>query len=109
MLVFIITLAIISLCLYVFQLIWKQVLKWCYDLLLKSVDVVAKVITSVKRNGKAIMYLYRRFINGKTVRNQVDTEGEDVDIDMLPEELQQMLNTGKEVINHEGDIDPAEF
>lgn len=109
MLTFIITIAILSICAWVFKIVWRATLKWCYYLLLETVDAIAKLIVTVRRQGKAIMYLYRRYRNGRTTKTKVNHEEEEVDIDMCPEELQEKLNTGKEVLTHEGDISPTEF
>lgn len=106
---FIITIAVLGLCVYVFTLLWKSVLKFCYYLLLRSADVVTKVITATKKAGKAAWWLYKRYRNGRTVRVPVEPEEEEVDIDMLPDGLQEELEIHDEVIVKKGDIDPAEF
>lgn len=107
---FIITLAILSLCAWVFKLFWKAILKFCFYLLEKSVDVVSKIITATKRAGKAVMYLYRRYRNGKITRVNVNDniEEEEVDIDMLPDGLQDELEINDEVIVKK-EISPEEF
>lgn len=107
---FIITLAILSLCAWVFKLFWRAILKFCFYLLEKSVDVVSKIITATKRAGKAVMYLYRRYRNGKITRVNVNDniEEEEVDIDMLPEGLQDELEINDEVIVKK-EISPEEF
>lgn len=107
---FIITLAILSLCAWVFKLFWKAILKFCFYLLEKSVDVISKIITATKRAGKAVMYLYRRYRNGKITRVNVNDniEEEEVDIDMLPEGLQDELEINDEVIVKK-EISPEEF
>lgn len=106
---FIITLAILTLCAWVFKLFWKAVLRFCFYLLERLVDVVTKIITAVKRNGKAVMYLYRRLRNGKVIRTHVDPPEEEVDVDMLPDGLQDELGIHEEVIVKKGDISPEEF
>ena len=107
--VLILTFAIIGVASYVFQLFWKAVLKFCYYLLLKSIDVVKKIIVATKRFGKCVMYLYRRYKNGKIVRIHIDPEEEEVDVDMLPKELQEQLGIHNEVIVRDEDIKPEEF
>lgn len=106
---FIITTAIFALCVLVFQYFWKAVLKACYYLLLGAIDVVRKIIVATKRFGKCAMYLYRRWKNGKITRVMVETEEEEVDIDMLPQGLQNELEVYDEVIVKRGDISPEEF
>lgn len=70
--VYIIGVAIFALCTLVFQYFWKAVLKFCYYLLLRSIDVIKKIIVATKRFGKCVMYLYRRYRNGKVVRVKVE-------------------------------------
>lgn len=62
-----------------------------------------------KKAGKAAWWLYKRYRNGRTVRVPVEPEEEEVDIDMLPDGLQEELEIHDEVIVKKGDIDPAEF
>lgn len=107
--VFIITAAIISLAVLVFKYFWKAVLKFCYYLLLGAVDVLKKIIVATKRTGKAIMYLYRRWRNGKVTRKLVETDEEPVDVDLLPEGLQNELELHDEVVVRNTDISPEEF
>ena len=105
----ILTAAIIGFCSVVFQFFWKAVLKACYYLLLGAVEVIKKAIVATKRFGKCVMYLYRRWKNNKITRVVVQTEEEEVDVDMLPEELQNELEVHEEVIVKKGDIKPEEF
>lgn len=107
--VFIITTAIISLAVLVFQYFWKAVLKFCYYLLLGAIDVIKKIIVATKRFGKAVMYLYRRWKNGKVTRVTVEPDEEEIDVDMLPEGLQKELEIHDEVIVRNTDISPEEF
>ncbi len=107
--VFIITAAIFSLAVLVFQYFWKAVLKVCYYLLLNAIDVIGKAIVAIKRGGKAVMYLYRRWRNGRITRKLVETEEEEVPEELLPEGLQEELKIHDEVIVHRGDINPEEF
>lgn len=107
--IFIIAGAIIGLCSLVFQYFWKAVLKFCYYLLLKSVEVTKKIIVATKRFGKCVMYLYRRYRNGRIVRTKVEPEEEEVDVDMLPQGLQDELAIHEEVIVRNDDISPEEF
>lgn len=107
--VFIITLAIISLATLVFQYFWKAVLKACYYLLLGAIEVTKKIIVATKRFGKAVMYLYRRWKNGKVTRVIVETEEEEVDVDLLPEGLRNEMEIHEEVIVRRDDIKPEEF
>lgn len=106
---FIITIGLLSLFTYIFQLFWKAALRVCYHLLLKAIDVVKKIIVATKRFGKAVFYLYKRYKNGRVFKVKVETEEEEVDIDMLPEGLQDELEIHDEVVTHTGDIMPEEF
>ncbi len=106
---FIITLAILSLCVYVFKLFWKAVLRWCYKLLVKAIDVIKSIIVAVKNAGKAVMYLYRRYKNGKITRLRVEPEEEEVPEDLLPEGLRNELEVNDEVIVKNDEIKPEEF
>lgn len=107
--VYIIGVALFALCTLVFQYFWKAVLKFCYYLLLKSIDVIKKIIVATKRFGKCVMYLYRRYRNGKVVRVRVEPDEEEVDVDMLPQGLQDELDIHEEVIVKRDDIKPEEY
>lgn len=108
---FIITLGILAICAWVFKFFWKAILKFCFYLLEKSVEVVTKIITATKRAGKAVMYIYRRYRDGRITKTNVNDNivEEPVDIDMLPEGLQEELGIHEEVIVKKGDISPEEF
>lgn len=106
---FIITTIIIGVCAWVFQIFWRAVLRFCFYLLQRSIDVVKKIITTTKKTGKAVMYLYRRYKNGKVIKTTVEPDEEEVDVDMLPQGLQDELDVHEEVIVRKDDIDPAEF
>lgn len=108
---FIITLAILSICAWVFKLFWKAILKFCFNLLERSLNVVTKIITAAKRNGKVVMYLYRRYINGSVTKTPVVNPGpeEPVPVELLPDGLKEELEIHEEVIVKKGDISPDEF
>lgn len=108
---FIITLGILAICAWVFKFFWKAILKFCFYLLEKSEEVVTKIITATKRAGKAVMYIYRRYRDGRINRVNVNENiiEEPVDVDMLPEGLQEELGIHEEVIVKKGDISPEEF
>lgn len=108
---FIITLGILAICAWVFKFFWKAILKFCFYLLEKAVDVVTKIITATRRAGKAVMYIYRRYRDGRTTKVELNkhVDEEPVDIDMLPEGLQEELGIHEEVIVKKGDISPEEF
>lgn len=105
---FIIAAAMLGLFSYLFQLFWKAVLKFCYWLLKKSIDVIKKLITFVKRAGRAVAFLYRRYKNGKIVRTEYTEE--EVHIEDLPEDLQKEFEDHDEVVvRNNTDIEPEEF
>lgn len=108
---FIITISILALCAFVFTIFWKAILRFCFYLLEKSIDVVTKIITATKRAGKAVMYIYRRYRDGRVTKTDVNENinEEPVDIDMLPDGLQEELGIHEEVIVKKGDISPEEF
>jgi hypothetical protein len=108
---FIITLGVLALCALVFRIFWKAILKFCFYLLEKSEDVVKKVITTTRRAGKAIMYLYRRYADGHTTKTNINNniQEEAVDVDMLPDGVQEALGVYEEVVVKNGDISPEEF
>lgn len=60
----------------------------------------------MRRLGRVIMILYRRYKNGKITKTESEEEldGEDV-----PEGLRDELDVHEEVIVKKGDIDPSEF
>lgn len=104
---FILGAAIIGLASFIFQMFWKQVLKFFYYALLGVVGVIRKVITAVRRGGKVVMLLYKRYSDGKVKRTEFTEE--DVDFEDIPEGLQEELYTHEEVVVKKGDIDPTEF
>lgn len=106
---FIITLGIFALCAYVFKLFWKAVLIVCYNILVDAVDIATSVITATKRMGKAVMYLWKRYKNGKVVKQKVETDEEEVDVDLLPEGLKNELDIHDDVIVKKGCPTPEEF
>ena len=57
------------------------------------------------------MYIYRRYRDGRIGKTNVNEhiDEEPVDIDMLPEGLQEELGIHEEVIVKKGDISPEEF
>ena len=98
-----------SLAALVFKYFWKDVLRICYRLLYGAYDVIKKIIVATKRFGKCVMYLYRRWRNGKLTKKRVETEEEEVDVDMLPDGLQEELELHDEVIVKNDEITPEEF
>lgn len=112
MLIYIITISILSICAIAFRMYWKSVLKFCYYLLKRAIDVVKKIITSIKRQGKAIFFIYKMYRNKRITKSRVHITEEEIDIDLLPQEFQDILNNAspvQEVINRTNDIDPSEF
>ena len=108
--IYIITAAVLGLCALAFKYYWRDVLRFCYNLLLKSIDVVKKIITTTVRAGKAVMWLYRRWKNGKITKLEVDTDGEPMPIELLPPGLQDELRDNNEVIvRNNTEISPEEF
>ena len=105
---FIIGIAVLSLCVWVFQKIWKYILRWCFYLIEKLLDIVSYIITFVRRGVKAVAYLYRRTSSGKYIKQEVPLE-EEVDIDILPEGLRNELKSHQEVLVRRDPIKPEEF
>lgn len=103
----ILTAAIIGLASFLFQLFWKQVLRFFYYLMLGAIDIARKVITAVRRGKKVVMILYRRYTSGRVTKEEYKEE--DIEFEDVPEELQDELYTHEEVIVKKGDIDPTEF
>lgn len=105
--VYIITIFIFSLASWIFQQYWKEVLKFFYYILQKSVNVVKKIIVATRRAGKAVMMLYKRLRNGKVYKTEFTEE--EISEDDIPEGLREELDIHEEVIVKKGDIDPTEF
>lgn len=105
--VFIITIAILSLAVWIFNHVWKLALRFFYYVLLEAIDVVKKIIVAAKRFGKVMFLLYKRLKNGKIYK--VVYKEEEVDEIDVPEGLQEELNCHEEVIVKKDDIDPSEF
>lgn len=105
--VFIITIAILSLAVWIFNHVWKLALRFFYNVLLEAIDVVKKIIVATKRFGKVMFLLYKRLKNGKIYK--VKFEEEEVEIDDVPEGLQEELDCHEEVIVKKDDIEPSEF
>ena len=66
--VFIITIAILSLAVWIFNHVWRLALKFFYSALLGAVDVAKKIIVATKRLGKVMFLLYKRMKNGKVYK-----------------------------------------
>lgn len=105
--VFIITIAILALAVWIFNYIWKLALRFFYNVLLAAIDVVKKIIVATKRFGKVMFLLYKRLKNGKIYK--VTYEEEVLDIDEVPEGLRDELDCHEEVKVKKDDIDPSEF
>lgn len=110
---FIINAVVLGLAALAFQYFWKAILKFCFNLLLGALNITKKVITVVRRSGKAVFYLYRRWKDGRITRLDIGKnlpEGEVIeDPDLLPQGLQDELEIHPEVTVHSGDINPEEF
>lgn len=105
--VFIITIAILSLAVWIFNHVWKLALKFFYYALLGAVDIAKKIIVATKRLGKVMFLLYKRMKNGRVYK--VKYEEEEVDEEDIPEGLKDELEYHEEVIVKKDDIDPSEF
>lgn len=108
----IITAVILSLAVWVFKLYWKALVKFVFHLMERAIDLISRVITVVKRFGKAIWYLYRRYRNGKIFRRNLNENSDGIeeepidDPDLLPEELRNALNLNED---EEVIVRPEEF
>lgn len=105
--IFIITIAILSLAVWIFSHVWKLALKFFYYVLLEAVDIVKKIIVATRRLGKVMFLLYKRLKNGKVYK--VEYKEEVVDEDDIPEGLKDELDYHEEVVVKNDDIDPSEF
>lgn len=95
MVVFIIKLALLALLIYAaFKVIWKAVVAACEALIEGVVDLVGKVKVAVRRGRKAVFILYRRYVNGRTTKTEI---GKEEDIDVLPDELEELLEQKEQV------------
>lgn len=103
---FIITIAIFSLATLVFQVFWKAVLQAFYYIIQKAPEVSKKIIVAVRRLGRVIMILYRRWASGKITKNESEEVLQPEDV---PEGLWEELDIHNEVIVKKGEIDPSEF
>lgn len=105
--IFIITIAILSLAVWIFNQVWKLALKFFYYVLLGAIDVAKKIIVATRRLGRVMFLLYKRMKNGKVYK--VKYEEEEVDEVDVPEGLRDELEIHEEVIVKKDDIDPSEF
>ena len=105
--IFIITIAILSLAVWIFTQVWKLALKFFYYALLGAVEIAKKVIVATRRLGKVMYILYKRHKDGKVSRVKYDEEV--VYEDDIPEGLRDELDYHKEVVVKKDDINPSEF
>ena len=105
--IFIITIAILSFAVWIFNQVWKLALKFFYYALLGAIDVAKKIIVATRRLGRVMFLLYKRMKNGKVYK--VKYEEEEVDEVDVPEGLRDELEIHEEVIVKKDDIDPSEF
>lgn len=96
MVVFIVKLALLGLLIYAaFKAIWKAVCAACEELINLTIDLVGKIKVAVRRGSKAIFILYRQYVDGRKTKTQVGTEE---DVDVLPDELNELLQEKEQVI-----------
>ena len=105
--VFIITIAILSLAVWIFQHVWKLALKFFYYAVLGALDILKKIIVATRRAGKVIYLMYKRMKNGKVYK--VTYEEEEVEEEDIPEGLKDELDCHEEVIVKRDEISPSEF
>ena len=104
---FIITVAILSLAVLIFQQIWKLALKFFYYAVLGAIDILKKIIVAIRRAGKVVYLMYKRMKNGKVYKITYDEE--EVDECDIPEGLKDELDCHDEVIVKKDEISPNEF
>ncbi|MBD5325237.1 MAG: hypothetical protein HDS04_00985 [Bacteroides sp.] len=82
-----------------FRFFWNAMWKFVVWLLEKSENVIKKIVTTTKRAGRAIMYLYRRYKNGSIRRVCINDNIEEDDVleEDLPPELREQLEIHNEV------------
>lgn len=105
--IFIITVLVLSLAVWIFNHVWKLALRFFYYALLGAVDIAKKIIVATRRLGKVMFLLYKRLKNGKVYKVKYDEE--EVDFEDIPEGLKDELECHEEVIVKNNDIDPSEF
>lgn len=105
--IFIITVLVLSLAVWIFNHVWKLALRFFYYALLGAVDITKKIIVATRRLGKVMFLLYKRLKNGKVYKVKYDEE--EVDFEDIPEGLKDELECHEEVIVKNNDIDPSEF
>lgn len=94
MLVFIVKIALLSLLVYAaFKVLWAGVVAAAAKLIEMSVNLVAKLKVVIRKNGKAIFYLIRRFSDDRMTKIQIGTEEP---VDLLPDELEADVINQKE-------------
>ena len=105
--IFIITLAILSLAVWIFIQVWKLALRFFYYAVLGAVEIAKKIIVAAKRFGKVIFLMYKRHKNGKIYK--VEYTEEELEPKDVPEGLLEELETHEEVLVKKDDISPNEF
>lgn len=95
MIVFIVKIALLALLIYAaFKIIWNAVLAACDALVDGVIDLVAKLKVAIRRGRKAIFVLYRRYKDGRTTKTEI---GKEEDVDVLPDELNNLLEEQEQV------------
>lgn len=94
MVVILITAGMLLLVAIAFKLFWNDILSFIETVIDKLGEISRAFIKFVRRNGKAVAYIVRRYFNGKITREKI----EEIDIELCPDEVQDALNEGKEVL-----------
>lgn len=94
MVVILIGAAMLALVALAFKFFWNDILSFIETVIDKLVEISRAFIKFVRRNGKAVAYIVRHYFSGRRTKEEID----EIDIELCPNEVQDALNEGKEVL-----------